>query len=167
MRTLLVRCLCILLLPAAAAAQEKAAPTPTLQDLAWIAGDWRGSETDMVSQEVWTEPAGDCMVGMWRLVLEGKLKISEHLTLVQEPGGPVMHLRHFDRSGVGWEERNSPVVLRLTHLADGQAVFEDPANAKGPLRIAYTRKPDGTLSVEVSHGDESKSTYVFHRAGKH
>jgi hypothetical protein len=164
MRILLASC--VLLFPLAASAQEKAAPTPTLQSLAWLAGDWRGTEKDLVSQEVWTEPAGDCMVGTWRLLVNGKLKLSEHLTLVQEASGPVMHLRHFDRAGIGWEERDKPVVLRLAWLGEGEAVFEDPENAKGPLRITYKRQPDGTLHVEVAHGEHNKSTYSFRRAGR-
>ena len=70
MRILLASC--VLLFPLAASAQEKA-PIPTLQSLAWLAGDWRGTDKDMISQEVWTEPAGDCMVGSWRLVVNGIL----------------------------------------------------------------------------------------------
>ena len=155
----------LLLLPLAALAEEKAAPAPpTLSDLAWLAGDWRASDSEMVSQEVWTAPAGDCMVGMWRLVLEGKLKLSEHMQIIQEPTGPQMHLRHFERSGEGWEERLKPLVLPLSKVGDGEAVFDSPATARGPLRITYKRQADGSLVVSVAHGDESASTYTFRRA---
>ena len=156
--------LCLALFPLAAVAQESKAPGPfTLASVAWIAGDWRGGEKDMVSQEVWMEPAGDCMVGMWRLVLGGRLELSEHLTLVQGPSGVVMHLRHFDRSGIGWEEKDQPLVLPLVKAGDGEAVFESASTPKGPLKITYGRQADGSLAVRVAHGDEKPSTYTFRR----
>ena len=133
-------------------------------DLAWLAGDWRGSNPDMVSQEVWMAPVGDSMIGMWRLVLGGKLKLSEHMQIVQEPSGPVMHLRHFDRNGLGWEERLQPLLAPLVKVGDGEAVFASTDPQRGLLRIAYKRQPDGGLVVEVAHGDEGASTYTFRRA---
>jgi hypothetical protein len=142
------------------------APTPpSLSSLSWLAGDWRGAEEGTESQEVWTEPAGDSMVGVWRLVVNGKLKVTEHLTIVQEGAELVMHLRHFDRSGAGWEEKDAPIVLPLVRAGDGEAVFEARSGAKGPLRIAYARKADGTLVTEIAHGEHNKSTYTFRRAG--
>jgi len=164
MRAVLVPTLCFLLITGQppALAQEEGL---TLSSLAWLAGDWRGTEKDLVSQEVWTAPAGDCMVGLWRLVVDGQLKVSEHLTIVQEATGPVMHLRHFDRSGVGWEEKDKPIVLPLVRGGEGEAVFEGASEPKGALRITYKRQADGTLSTEVAHGEYNKSTYTFRRVG--
>ena len=154
----------LVLLPLTATAQDKPAPTPpTLADLAWLAGSWSGSDSDMVSQEVWMPPAGDSMVGMWRLVLEGKLKLSEHMQIVEEATGPVLYLRHFERAGIGWEERMQPLVVPLVKVGNGEAVFDAPATARGPLHLAYRRQADGSLVVEVTHGDESRSTYTFRR----
>ena len=165
MRVALAVLLLLSSLSSTAFGEDKPAPPPlALADLAWLAGDWRGSDSEMVSQEVWMAPAGDCMVGMWRLVLEGKLKLSEHMQIVQEPTGPVMHLRHFERTGVGWEERLKPLVVPLVKAGDGEAVFDSPSTPRGPLRITYKRQPDGSLVVSVAHGDEAASTYTFRRA---
>jgi hypothetical protein len=71
----------------AVAADKPTASPATLADLSWLAGDWRGSDADMVSQEVWTAAAGDSMLGMWRLVLEGKLKLSEQCRSCRSPRG--------------------------------------------------------------------------------
>jgi hypothetical protein len=157
-------CLCLMFFGLAAAEDKPPVPPATLKDLAWLAGDWRGSDADMVSQEVWMAPAGDCMIGMWRLVLEGKLKLSEHMQIVQETTGPVLHLRHFERTGVAWEERTQPWVLPVVKVGDGEIVFESAVTARGSLRIAYRRQDDGSLVVQVAHGDESPSTYTFRRA---
>jgi hypothetical protein len=157
-------CLCLILSSFVAAEDKPPASPPTLADLAWLAGDWRGSDGDMVSQEVWTAPAGDSMVGMWRLVLEGKLKLSEHMQIVQEPTGPVMHLRHFERTGMAWEDRNQPWVLPLAKVGKDEAVFASALSPRGSLRITYRRQADGSLVVEVAHGDDAPSTYTFRRA---
>ena len=159
-----IACLCWMFASLAVAADKPPASPATLVDLSWLAGDWRGSDADMVSQEVWTAAAGDSMLGMWRLVLEGKLKLSEHMQIVQEPTGPVMHLRHFERTGVAWEERTQPWVLPLEKVGDGEAVFASALTGRGSLRIAYKRQADGSLVVEVSHGDGGPSTYTFRRA---
>ena len=159
-----IACFCLMFSSLATAADKPPAAPATLADLSWLAGDWRGSDSDMVSQEVWTAAAGDCMLGMWRLVLEGKLKLSEHLQIVQEPTGPVMHLRHFERTGVAWEERNQPWVLPLEEVSDGEAVFASALTGRGSLRIVYKRQADGSLVVEVAHGDGGPSTYTFRRA---
>jgi RimJ/RimL family protein N-acetyltransferase len=45
-----------------------APPVPaTLQDAAFIAGSWLSDEGGVRSEEVWTAPAGDAMLGMWRV----------------------------------------------------------------------------------------------------
>ncbi|HEX5042115.1 MAG TPA: DUF6265 family protein [Candidatus Polarisedimenticolaceae bacterium] len=163
MRAMLA-CLCLISSPFALAEDKAPASPVTLADLSWLAGDWRGSDAEMVSQEVWTAPAGDSMLGMWRLVLEGKLKLSEHMQIVQEATGPVMHLRHFERTGVAWEERTEPWVLPVVKAGDGEAVFASAMTGRGSLRIVYRRQGDGTLVVEVVHGDGAPSTYTFRRA---
>ena len=157
-------CLCLVSLSLAGAEDKPPAAAATLADLAWLAGDWRGSNGDMISQEVWMAPAGDCMIGMWRLVLEGKLKLSEHMQIVQEPTGPVLQLRHFERTGIAWEDRTEPWVLPLVNTGKGEAVFASAAGKRGALRISYKRQADGGLVVEVAHGDDAPSTYTFRRA---
>ena len=159
-----MRAACLLLAAVVALSPSTSKEGPALSSLAWLAGDWRGTEKDLVSQEVWTEPAGDCMVGLWRMVVDGKLKVTEHLTIVQEATGLVMHLRHFDRAGIGWEEKDKPIVLRLVSGSETDFVFEDTSNPDRPLRIRYTRQADGTLATEVAHGPYNTSRYTFRRA---
>lgn len=44
-------------------------PTPTLNDLAWMAGSWRGTTARGVveMEEHWTEPKGNSMIGIHHL----------------------------------------------------------------------------------------------------
>ena len=52
-----------------------AAPPPgaaTLADVAFMAGHWIGGEAGDLSEEVWSSPEGDSMMGMWRYVEKGR-----------------------------------------------------------------------------------------------
>lgn len=148
----------------AAQATEPQTPPATLAQVAWIAGDWQGEAgPGALSQEVWAAPAGDCMMGMWRLVIDGKVKLFESLSITQEDGGPVLRLRHFGRDGVGWEERDRPLTLRLAEISDGVAAFAGPGRS-GPLRIVYRRTGDDTMSVAVEK-DGGSEQFAFRRMG--
>jgi hypothetical protein len=76
-----------LLVPTAGAAPP---PIPaTLTDVAFMAGHWIGGDPGDLSEEVWTAPEGDSMVGMWRYVAKGRARIYELLTLTGEGKGNV------------------------------------------------------------------------------
>ena len=147
----------------AAAPPAPGAPA-TLGQLAWIAGDWQGEVgPGALSQEVWAAPAGDCMMGMWRLVVDGRVQLFEALSITDEGGGPVLRLRHFGRDGVGWEERDRPLTLRAEEVGDGLAAFAG-AGRSGLLRIVYRKSGDDALTVTVEKGTDSER-YEFRRAG--
>ncbi len=139
-----------------------AAPAATLAQVAWIAGDWQGEAgPGALSQEVWAAPAGDCMMGMWRLVIDGKVKLFETLSITQEEGGPVLRLRHFGRDGVGWEERDKPLTLKVDQIGEGVVAFAGPGRS-GPLRIVYRRTGDDTMMVAVEKNEGSEE-FSFRR----
>jgi hypothetical protein len=61
-----------------------AAPPPiaaTLADVAFLEGHWRGGDPGELSEEVWSAPEGDSMVGMWRYVAKGRARLFEMLSL--------------------------------------------------------------------------------------
>lgn len=143
------------------------APRATLADLAWMAGDWvSGAEGDL-SEEIWAAPAGDCMMGMWRWVTGGKVKLFEFLALTMDEEGPVLRLRHFDRQLTGWAiERDGPLRMKLLRRRDGEAVFEGAEGAK-TVRLTYRKSgADGLfvlLEEEAPEKGMRKSEFVFRR----
>jgi hypothetical protein len=164
----LVRGAFALLLLGSGVAAAQDAPRPvanaTIADVAWIAGDWQGEAgPGTLSQEVWAAPAGDCMMGMWRLVIDGRVKLFESLSIVVENGGPVLRLRHFGRDGVGWEEKDKPLTLSLVETGEGLAAFSG-AGRSGPLRIVYRRTGDDVMTVAMEK-DEGREVFEFRRAG--
>ncbi len=154
----------------ALAAQAPAAPAPppappaSLADVAFMAGHWLGGEEGDLSEEVWTAPAGDSMLGMWRYVSKGQARVFELLSLKAESGGVVLRLRHFDPLFGAREDKATPVVLRLVAHAPGQATFEGPAvGSAGTVRLSYRRDgADGLVSVLEKGG--SPQEFRFRRA---
>lgn len=146
---------------AAAAAPARA----TMADVAFIAGHWKGEMGGMASEEIWAPPSGDNMVGMWRLVgADGQVKLFEFLTIVEDAEGPVFRLRHFDRAGVGWEEKDKPVVLKVVSFGARAATFEGRnSEDTGTVRLAYRRTGDA-LSVTLEKTGSAPQEFRFRLA---
>jgi hypothetical protein len=160
-RALVLAVAALSLAPVAARAQPDG--VATLDDLAWIAGQWVGGQGDARSEEVWTAPAGDAMIGMWRLVRAGESRVFELLAIVQTPQGPVFRLRHFTREFVAWEEKDRPVTLPLVRRGAGEAVFEGTGTDGQRLRLTYRRPAPATLTVLLEHGS-GRQQFEFRRA---
>ena len=138
------------------------APAARLADLAWMAGDWADDSGGNLSEEIWAPPAGDSMMGMWRYVAGGETRIFELLLITQDPTGPVLRLRHFDRNSVAREERDRPFVLPLVRHAPGEAVFEG-TGTEGLLRITYRRAGPHELVGVLEKGKEPPQEFRFRR----
>lgn len=137
--------------PAAAVPTPVASPAPTtvaLAAAAFLEGHWLGTVDGALSEEIWTAPAGDALLGMWRLVAAGETRVFELLAIGADPeSGLVLRLRHFDRRLVAREEKDAPFELRLARAAEGELTFEG-RGADGLLRIVYRRDgSDGLVAV--------------------
>lgn len=149
--------LAALLACAGAQAATPAAPTPTaapsagasvLAATSFMQGHWIGTQDGALSEEIWTGPAGDAMLGMWRLVADGQARVYELLAITTDPElGIVLRLRHFDGRLRAREEQDRPLVLRLQRAAEGEAAFEG-TDSRGAVRLAYRRDgADGLVAV--------------------
>jgi hypothetical protein len=141
------------------------APVPaSLADAAFIAGHWVSEEQGTRSEEVWTSPAGDGMLGMWRAVAGGRLRVIELLSLAAEDGTLVLRFRHFDPRLVGREEKDRPLVLPLVRREDGLLRFEGPRvdGGAGPVALTYARRPEG---LEVTLEKDGKAIPFTFRKG--
>lgn len=151
--------------PAAAAPPDEPKPKQlevTVADLGWFAGDWRHIDQGALSQEVWTSPQGDCLLGMWRWVdAKGASRVFELLSICQETTGPTLRLRHFDRHFHAREDREAPIVLTLTSALENRAVFE---GTEGELRVRLSYHRDGDqLLATLTKGDQPAQEFRFHR----
>jgi len=151
-----------LLLSCNALAAKPPVPAPELASLAWMSGTWTGSIGEgAYSEETWSVPAGSCMLGMWRLVKDGKPRVLELLTLTIEDTSVVMRLRHHDGKLNAWEAKDAPLLLTLVRRGDREAAFEGTEGGK-PFRLTYRRTGD-SLWV-VLEKERERQEYAFTRA---
>jgi len=135
----------------------------TLADVAFIAGHWVGGDALDLSEEIWSAPEGDSMVGMWRYVAKGRARIYEILTLTAEGPHVVLRIRHFDPKLVAREDKDRAVELPLVAKGKREAVFEGPEyDVKGTVRLAYRGGEDGTLEV-VLEKEGKRQEFRFRR----
>jgi uncharacterized protein DUF6265 len=153
-----------LIVPAAVgfASEAPATKHATLAQVAWIAGHWVDDSEGGLSEEVWTAPSGDSMIGMWRYVAKGKVQIFELLSITEEDGGPVFRLRHFSPRMVAREEKDKPLALPLVSLEDREASFEGPGQPSGTIRLTYRQAAADVLSVTLDK-DGTTQTFPFRR----
>ena len=146
---------------------QTTAPAPSravLSDLSWMTGRWVDESAGNLSEEVWSAPSGDSMMGMWRYVSGGKVAIFEILTITVEPGGIVLRLRHFDPDLAAREEKGTPVELALVGWTEREATFEGPAvGAAGQVRLTY-RSPSDDELVSVLEKEGRRQEFRFRRA---
>jgi hypothetical protein len=75
------------------AAGQKPAPA-RIEDMAWYAGQWCGSGLGGLNEEIWSTPRAGVMMGMYRLIKDGKPVFYELLTMLEEKGTLVIRLKH-------------------------------------------------------------------------
>ena len=131
---------------AAAAVLAAASPAATVDDLAWLAGQWSREEGERWTEESWTPPRGGVMLGHSRSGRGDALREFEFLRVqagadgvpayIAQPGG------------------RAPVAFALVRRDATSATFENPSHDY-PQRIAYARTGD-TMTATISLIDGSK-----------
>jgi hypothetical protein len=141
-----------------------AAATHDIKQLAFFAGDWIAADGDDVTEEQWSKPHADSMIGMSRATAKGKTYFYEILVIEQTENGPVMMLRHFRHGMVSRDEKPEDVTLSLVSLEGEKAIFE---RADKKLRLTYERQsPDvlqAMLEKENADGKWRREVYRYVR----
>jgi hypothetical protein len=122
----------------AAAALDDTRAAGTLDELRWLAGTWKRDGAPAASYETWRSSSDRTLEGEgWREGAEpGTRQVLETLLLV-EMGGEIFYVAKVP-------ENPYPVPFKLTSLADGRAVFENPGH-DFPTRVGYERQADGSV----------------------
>src|SRR5581483_5091094 len=93
-------------------------------ELAWLQGHWTATAFAGTVEEIWSPPLGNAMMGMFRVVKDGKVVFYELCTLVQQNESVVLRLKHFHPDLKGWEEKDASVTFPLIKLAKDKAYFD-------------------------------------------
>jgi hypothetical protein len=123
-------------------------PLAWIDAVAWLAGHWQGEGLGGFNEEVWAPPQAGAMMGMYRLVREGRTAFFEILTITEDAGGLVLRIKHFHPDLKGWEERDEVVTFPLVKLEPDAAYFDGltfrrPAADRLDIYVVVGRGGDG------------------------
>lgn len=135
-------------------------PAATIDQVAWIAGDWQGDALGGKFEESWNMPSGGSMLGMFKLVVNGATVFTEHMTVIPKDGSLILRLKHFDDEMKGWEEKDKFVDFPLVKLTANEAYFSGRTFRK-------TDKDSLSIYVASKNADGKVGEMEFHshRAG--
>lgn len=124
------------------------ATPPRVADLKWIAGHWSMQKNADTLEEIWSKPAGGCLMGMFRWIKDGNVWIYELLTIRDEKDGPVFRFRHFSKELGAWEDKDQPLTFRYVSHTDNEVIFENPQR-KRMHRYIFRRDGPETLVIRL------------------
>ena len=129
----------------------------TLQDIAWLAGEWQIMSANQCVEEQWTAPSSNMLVGMSRTVAGGRTTGFEFMRIearadgifyVAQPGG------------------RPPVDFKLASESPTELVFVNPGHADRLKKVIYRREADGRLTTRIegeSNGKAFAEDYPYQR----
>ncbi len=98
-----------------------------VQQLRWMTGCWALDGQEAGSGEIWTQPAGDSMLGISRIIKNGKTVAFEYLRVMTVESGVALFA-----SPAG----QNTTQFNLSSLNDREVVFENLGH-DFPQRITY------------------------------
>jgi len=134
-------------------------PPARVADFAWLEGHWQAEAFGGTADEIWSPPAAGTMVGMYRLVQEGKLSFYEIFTLTEEESTVILRLKHFHPDLAGWEAQDETVDFPLVAYDDRHVSFDGLTyQRRGPNEIQVY------LVMHTQDGSVREETFTYKRA---
>jgi len=139
--------------PAAPApAMELASQVPD-EALAWLEGNWCGSDEDQQIEESWFAPRQDETTGMSRTISGGRVISFEYMRIASLDGVQML---------LAQPDGNPPTKFARTNGGEGWIRFENKQHDY-PQRIEY-RREGGNLTAEIGGpGAEGKEEVISYR----
>jgi hypothetical protein len=148
-------------------ASEQAAAAPaigsaprakaTLDQVAWIAGPWRGMLGDRQIEQHWMAPAANSMVAMYRSIQKERATLYELLAIEQDGESLMLRIKHFNPGAglAGREAKDESIDHALVRVDGRTAVFEGTA-ADNPPRVTFKSPNPDTLTITVERMRDGK-----------
>ncbi len=148
-----------------AGAQISASIIPTVADLRWLEGTWRGEWGPRVAQQVWMAPQAGVMTGTFSLMETDKVLVIELFTILQTAGGVGFNIRHFTPELNAWE-KGDPTRLTLASFDNKTFEFDNAVDGK-PKKFIFTRTDNDTFvsraEIVPDTGEPQVIEITYHR----
>lgn len=136
----------VVLALACSAAATPVSPSPTVDQLNWMAGSWSGESGGARMEEHWMEPRGGMMLGLHRDLLPDGAVFFEYLRIETTPEGIV-----YVASPRGGKSTN----FRLLESKGRRVVFHNPDH-DFPQRIIYELRDEARLCARIEGKREGR-----------
>lgn len=137
--------------------EGETSPPATIADMAWLSGHWQGAALGGKVEEIWSPAEAGGMMGMYRLIRDGKPIFYEILTISEVKGSLLLRLKHFHPDLKGWEEKNDTVDFPLVAIRDGVIHFSGMAfHPNGDELVVY-------LAIGEKDGAPREERFVYKR----
>ncbi len=136
--------------------QQPAEKPAIIADLAWLSGTWVLETPRSRTEETWSPAASNAILGMSRMLRDGRMVFFEFLRIEQRDDGIYYVAQPGGRPATDF---------RLTRFDGSTAVFENPQH-DFPKRILYTRNSDGSFTARIDAGErvpENAQEFHFRR----
>ena len=137
----------------------------SLADMQFIEGHWQANQPDgRIVEGAWLAPSSDNMVGMMRMMKDGKLTMYEILAYEQTDQGLVSLVKHFKPGLIGQEEKDKQDRYKFLETSKDRVLYEKEGE---PLRIIYEKRSTNQFVIRRGNLQDGKWTYndlfVFNR----
>lgn len=99
-------------------------PEASIDDVSWLSGNWVAEAFGGLAEDIWSDPAGGAMVGMFRSVTGGEVNFYEIFTISETEKTLILRLKHFNADLTGWEEKNETQDFQLVKINKDGVWFE-------------------------------------------
>lgn len=131
-----------------------------LSSVAWMSGVWRTAPDDegVITEEHWSEPAGNTMFGYSRTFAGGETVFFEYVRMAYDDDGVLTYL-------ASPNGRSPATPFSMTRIGPNHVRFENPAH-DFPQAIEYVREDARHMRATISgiiDGETQESEWVYRR----
>lgn len=130
---------------------EKGSEKATLEDIKWLAGNWRGEAFGGQFEENWSTPSAGSMLFNFKLVANGKIVFYELGHIIEKDKTLLYQIKHFDEDLKGWEEKDKSEDFRFIKKEKNRMYFD---------HFTFEKVSDNEVNV-YAYFEDSKKEVVF------
>jgi Domain of unknown function (DUF6265) len=127
----------------------------SLQALAWMAGSWElrdgNSCAEEYTEEYWTQPTSDTLIGLSRTVKDGQTRSFEFMRIEARADGIYY---------VAQPAGKPPVDFKLSTEPGPELTFVNPGHADHLKRIVYRRDGESGMAARIEGENNGKAFAV-------
>ncbi len=128
-------------------------PIASINDVAWLTGHWVAEAFGGLVEDVWLEPLGGAILGVFRSFSGGEIGFYEIFTISEIEQSLILRLKHFSPDLKGWEEKDITQDFKLVKISNDMVWFEGftiqrIGSTKYNIYLA-TENKDGSLEEMV------------------